>query len=105
MSPTVDSSGMLTVFEIAPLMNGWAAAIILMWTNSWLEPEYSRLAEIRVNVRDVVAQAKRELGGGASATADSRESDGQPHGAADADPVTGSQVESLVEPLAGEAGP
>jgi biopolymer transport protein ExbB/TolQ len=44
---------------------GLGAAIILMWANSWLEPEYSRLAEIRINVRDVVAQAKRELGGDA----------------------------------------
>ena len=41
---------------------GLAAAIALMWVNSWLEPEYVRLAEIRINVRDVVAQAKRELG-------------------------------------------
>lgn len=44
---------------------GLGAAIVLMWANSWLEPEYSRLAEIRIQVRDVVAQAKRELGGDA----------------------------------------
>ena len=31
MSVTVAASGRLTVFEIAPEMNGWAAAIILMW--------------------------------------------------------------------------
>ena len=31
MSSTVVSAGMLTVFEIAPEMNGCAAAIILMW--------------------------------------------------------------------------
>ncbi|TXT19205.1 MAG: hypothetical protein FD138_4368 [Planctomycetota bacterium] len=30
MSSTVESDGMLTVLEIAPLKNGWAAAIILM---------------------------------------------------------------------------
>ena len=31
MSSTVLASGMFTVFEIAPEMNGCAAAIILMW--------------------------------------------------------------------------
>ena len=31
MSPTVESSGMLTVLEIAPEMNGCVAAIIWMW--------------------------------------------------------------------------
>ena len=31
MSSTVELSGRLTVFEIAPEMNGWAAPIILMW--------------------------------------------------------------------------
>jgi hypothetical protein len=67
-----------------------------MWANSWLEPEYSRLAEIRVNVRDVVAQAKRELGGGALGTADAGESDG-----ATTDPVAA----SLPEPPPTESGP
>jgi biopolymer transport protein ExbB len=75
---------------------GLGAAIILMWANSWLEPEYSRLAEIRVNVRDVVAQAKRELGGGALGTADAGESDG-----ATTDPVAA----SLPEPPPTESGP
>ena len=31
MSSTVAVSGMFTVFEIAPLMNGCTAPIILMW--------------------------------------------------------------------------
>ncbi len=31
MSSTDESAGMLTVFEIAPEMNGCTAAIILMW--------------------------------------------------------------------------
>ena len=31
MSSTVALCGRLTVFEIAPLMNGWTAPIILMW--------------------------------------------------------------------------
>ena len=31
MSSTVAVSGMFTVFEIAPLMNGWAAPIIFRW--------------------------------------------------------------------------
>ena len=31
MSSTVVDSGMFTVFEIAPEMNGWTAPIILMW--------------------------------------------------------------------------
>ena len=31
MSSTLADSGRLTVFEIAPEMNGWAAAIIWMW--------------------------------------------------------------------------
>ena len=31
MSSTVASLGTLTVLEIAPEMNGWAAPIILMW--------------------------------------------------------------------------
>ena len=75
---------------------GLAAAIILMWVNSWLEPEYSRLAEIRVNVRDVVAQAKRELAGGDSARANAGES------AADLDRtvmdgVGGTEAEALAE--------
>ena len=31
MSSTLACSGRLTVFEIAPEMNGWTAPIILMW--------------------------------------------------------------------------
>ena len=31
MSATVACSGMLTVLEIAPEMNGWTAAIIRTW--------------------------------------------------------------------------
>jgi len=31
MSSTVAWVGRLTVLEIAPLMNGWAAAIIFKW--------------------------------------------------------------------------
>ena len=56
---------------------GLAAAIILMWINSWLEPEYGRLVEIRINVRDVVAQAKRELAENPDSTA-SKSSGGEP---------------------------
>ena len=33
ISSTVDSSGMLIVFEIAPEMNGWTAAIMCTWTH------------------------------------------------------------------------
>lgn len=56
---------------------GLAAAIILMWINSWLEPEYGRLVEIRINVRDVVAQAKRELAENPDSTA-SKSSESEP---------------------------
>ena len=42
---------------------GLGAAMILMAINSWLEPDWSRLVEIRASVREVVAQAKRELTG------------------------------------------
>ena len=31
MSATLADSGRLTVFEIAPEMNGWVAAIMSMW--------------------------------------------------------------------------
>ena len=37
MSSTVASFGTLTVFEIAPEMNGWVAPIILMWPMYWIE--------------------------------------------------------------------
>lgn len=40
---------------------GLAAAILLMFINSMLEPRFSRLAENRANVRDMIARAKREL--------------------------------------------
>jgi len=76
---------------------GLAAAIILMWANSWLEPEYSRLAEIRVNVRDVVAQAKRELGGGDSVPADAGASEGELGEVSPVDPEGGSGAVSLAE--------
>ena len=31
MSSTLAACGMFTVLEMAPLMNGWTAPIILMW--------------------------------------------------------------------------
>ena len=37
MSSTVDSSGMLIVFEIAPETNGCTAAIMRMWPRYWME--------------------------------------------------------------------
>ena len=37
MSSTVPPSGTLTVFEIAPEMNGCTAPIILMWPMYWIE--------------------------------------------------------------------
>jgi len=40
---------------------GLAAAIVLMFVNSVLEPRFSRLGENRANVRETVARAKREL--------------------------------------------
>ena len=36
MSVIDTSFGMLIVFEIAPEMNGWAAAIIRMWPVWWM---------------------------------------------------------------------
>jgi biopolymer transport protein ExbB len=40
---------------------GLAAAIVLMFVNSLLEPKFVRLAENRAHVRETVAKAKREL--------------------------------------------
>lgn len=40
---------------------GLIAAMILMFLNSWLEPRFLRLSEIRSHVRETVARAKREL--------------------------------------------
>jgi biopolymer transport protein ExbB len=40
---------------------GLSAAVILMFLNSTLEPRFTRLAENRVDVRETVARAKREL--------------------------------------------
>src|ERR1700689_4672148 len=37
MSSRVASWGRLTVLEMAPERNGWAAAIILMWPEGWME--------------------------------------------------------------------
>ena len=37
ISSTVDSCGMLTVLEIAPDKNGWAAAIIFKCAKWWIE--------------------------------------------------------------------
>lgn len=38
-----------------------AAAVILIFLNSWIEPAFVRLSENREHVRDMVARAKREL--------------------------------------------
>lgn len=40
---------------------GLAAAIVLMFVNSLLEPKFTRLGENRAHVRETVARAKREL--------------------------------------------
>ncbi len=40
---------------------GLAAAIVLMFVNSLLEPKFMRLSENRTHVRETVARAKREL--------------------------------------------
>lgn len=38
-----------------------AAAVILIFLNSWIEPAFARLSENRAHVRDMVARTKREL--------------------------------------------
>lgn len=38
-----------------------AAAVVLIFLNSWIEPAFARLSENREHVRDMVARAKREL--------------------------------------------
>jgi biopolymer transport protein ExbB len=40
---------------------GLSAAVILMFLNSTLEPRFTRLSENRIDVRETVARAKREL--------------------------------------------
>ena len=40
---------------------GLTAAVVLMFLNSSLEPRFTRLAENRIDVRETVARAKREL--------------------------------------------
>jgi biopolymer transport protein ExbB len=40
---------------------GLSAAVLLMFLNSSLEPRFTRLSENRVDVRETVARAKREL--------------------------------------------
>lgn len=40
---------------------GLAAAIVLMFVNSLLEPKFMRLSENRTHVRETIARAKREL--------------------------------------------
>ena len=40
---------------------GLASAILLMFLNSILEPNFSRLAQNKQHVRDMVASSKREL--------------------------------------------
>ncbi len=47
---------------------GLAAAIVLMFVNSLLEPRFARLGENRANVRETVARAKRELAFGSEET-------------------------------------
>ena len=41
-SATVAAFGMLIVFEIAPVMKGWAAAIMWMWLDALSERRPSR---------------------------------------------------------------
>ncbi len=38
-----------------------AAAVVLIFLNSWIEPAFVRLSENREHVREMVARAKREL--------------------------------------------
>lgn len=40
---------------------GLAAAVVLIFLNSWIEPAFTRLSESRGQVRDLIARAKREL--------------------------------------------
>ena len=64
-----DQSGSATVNAIVrnfgesiwATFTGLAAAVILIFLNSWIEPAFSRLSENREHVRDMVARAKREL--------------------------------------------
>ena len=55
---------------------GLAAAILLMFINSFLETRFDRLTQCRTHVRDVVAKAKRELAMSVSGRADAAMSEG-----------------------------
>lgn len=54
---------------------GLAAAILLMFINSFLETRFQRLTECRGHVRDIVAKAKRELSFVASLEGQNAETD------------------------------
>ena len=64
-----DQSGSATVNAIVrnfgesiwSTFSALAAAVVLIFLNSWIEPAFARLSENREHVRDMVARAKREL--------------------------------------------
>lgn len=64
-----DQSGSATVNAIVrnfgesiwSTFSALAAAVVLIFLNSWIEPAFARLSENRAHVRDMVARAKREL--------------------------------------------
>ena len=56
MSSTVDSCGMLTVLEMAPDRNGWAAAIIFTWACQGIERLPFLRLERTVEDRQVLVQ-------------------------------------------------
>ena len=69
-----DQSGSATVNAIVrnfgesiwSTFSALAAAVVLIFLNSWIEPAFARLSENREHVRDMVARAKRELAMSAS---------------------------------------
>ncbi len=71
-----DQSGSATVNAIVrnfgesiwSTFSALAAAVVLIFLNSWIEPAFARLSENREHVRDMVARAKRELAMSATST-------------------------------------
>ena len=61
---------------------GLAAAVILIFFNSLIEPAFTRLSENREQVRDMVARAKRELSIATSSGNAANQSHSQPGGRA-----------------------
>ena len=69
MSSTVASLGRLIVLEIAPLMNGWAAAIMRMWPSTGMKrwPCLPHLLAQSKTGRCSRLQVRRALDGAAAA--------------------------------------